>query len=228
MSFGAFIRELNSSRVEGELVKTFLYLIISSVIALGILYFIRLRSIEDFAQNYGIFIFLSALSYAIILPSVRHVRAYKELHCMAGMMVGMTTGMIAGFLSGFYIAATNGMFVGSVFGMIVGIMIGVWNGRCCGVMGIMEGLMAGFMGGLMGAMTAVMLLNDHLRAAAIIVFLIGATTLVGLHYLVYREMKESDCPCKEDYFLIILSNIILIAVTTWIMVFGPRSALFGG
>ena len=228
MSFSSFLRELNGSRVEGELVKTFLYLIISSTITLGILYFVRLRPIENFAHDYGIFIFLAALSYAVILPSVRHVRAYKELHCMAGMMVGMTTGMIAGFLSGFYIAATNGMFVGSVFGMIIGIIIGVWNGRCCGIMGIMEGLMAGFMGGLMGAMTAVMLINDHLRAAAIIVLIVGATTLAGLHYLVYREMKESECLRREDNFLIVLLSVILTAVTTWIIVFGPRSAVFGG
>ena len=228
MSFNAFIRELNGSRVEGELVKTFLYLIISSAITLGILYLVRLKYIENFAQNYGIFIFLVALSYAVILPSISHVRAYKELHCMAGMMVGMTTGMIAGFLSGFYIASTNGMFVGSLFGMVVGITLGVWNGRCCGIMGIMEGLMAGFMGGLMGAMTAVMLINDHLRASLIIVFIIGAVTLAGLHYLVYREMKESEFLRKGDYLPIIFLNVLLIAVTTWIIVFGPRSPVFGG
>ena len=147
---------------------------------------------------------------------------------MAGMMVGMTTGMIAGFLSGFYIASTNGMFVGSLFGMVVGITLGVWNGRCCGIMGIMEGLMAGFMGGLMGAMTAVMLINDHLRASSIIVFIIGAVTLAGLHYLVYREMKESEFLRKGDYLPIIFLNVLLIVVTTWIIVFGPRSPVFGG
>src|SRR3989338_721846 len=170
MTFSAFIRELNGSRVEGELVKTFLYSLISSIITFGILYFIKLRSVEGFAQTYGFFLFFALLSYAVILPSVRQIRAYKELPCMAGMMAGMTTGMIAGFLSGFYVAATNGMFVGSVFGIALGMILGAWNGRCCKIMGVMEGLMAGFMGGLMGAMTAFMLLNDHVRAAAVIVF----------------------------------------------------------
>src|SRR3989338_10597816 len=117
MTFSAFIRELNGSRVEGELVKTFLYSLISSIITFGILYFIKLRSVEGFAQTYGFFLFFAILSYAVILPSVRQIRAYRNFACMSGMMIGMTIGMIAGFLPGFFIGATNGMFYGSVFGM---------------------------------------------------------------------------------------------------------------
>lgn len=228
MSFGAFVRELNGSRVEGELVKTFFYSLIASALTLGILYAVKLRAIAGVGEKYGLFLFFAALSYAVILPSVRQVRAYRELPCMAGMMVGMTTGMIAGFLGGFYAAATNGMFIGSVFGMALGIALGSWNGRCCGIMGMMEGLMAGFMGGLMGAMTAFMLLNDHLRATAVIVFIIGATIAIGLQYLVYREMRESERQLKEDHFIIVLLSIIFTAATAWIMVFGPRSAVLGG
>ena len=228
MTFSAFIRELNGSRVEGELVKTFLYSLISSIITFGILYFIKLRSVEGFAQMYGFFLFFALLSYAVILPSVRQIRAYKELPCMAGMMVGMTTGMIAGFLSGFYVAATNGMFVGSVFGIAFGMILGAWNGRCCKIMGVMEGLMAGFMGGLMGAMTAFMLLNDHVRAAAVIVFAVSTVIILGLHYLVYREMHESERQVREDHFLIVLLSVILTTLTTWIIIFGPRSAVLGG
>ena len=148
MSFRTFFRELNGSRVEGELVRTSIYSLIASVVTLGALYALKLRTTTGVGEKY-FFLFFAVLSYALILPSMRQVHAYRELPCMAGMMVGMTTGMLAGFLSGFYIAATNGMFVGSVFGMALGIILGIWNGRCCGIMGAMEGLMAGFMGGLL-------------------------------------------------------------------------------
>ena len=43
---------------------------------------------------------------------------------------------------------------------------------------IMEGVMAGFMSGLIGAMTTFMLLNDHLKATAIILFAISAFILI--------------------------------------------------
>ncbi len=228
MSFGLFVRELNGNRVEGELVKTFLYSLLASVATLAILYVVKLRSAEGFIASYGIFLFFAVVSYALVLPSIRHVRAYCELPCMAGMMVGMTTGMIAGFLSGFYVAATNGMFVGSIFGMILGMALGAWNGRCCKIMGIMEGLMAGFMGGLMGAMTAFMLLNDHLKSSAVIVFVASAIIVIGLHYLIYREMRETERQLREDHFTIVLLSVMLTALTTWLMAFGPRSAVFGG
>ena len=52
--------------------------------------------------KYGFFIFFSVLSYALVLPAVRQVKAYKEMPCMSGMMVGMTLGMVSGFLLGFY------------------------------------------------------------------------------------------------------------------------------
>ena len=171
-------------------------------------------------------LFFSALSYALIVPAIRQVRAYKEMACMSGMMVGMTTGMIAGFLPGFYVASINGMFIGSIFGMAVGITLGVWNGKCCGVMGAMEGTMAGFMGGLMGAMTAFMLLNDHLKSTSIIVFAISSVIILGLNYMIYFEMKEHERQRKEDHFMTFLITFILIAITTWLIVFGPRGGLF--
>src|SRR6185503_1782460 len=98
----------------------------------------------------------------------------------------------------------NGMFVGSFFGMIVGITLGVWMGKAGGIMGIMEGIMAGFMGGLMGAMTAFMLLNDHLKAAGIIVFLISALILIGLNYMIYKETKEMERRQKDSTLFIII------------------------
>lgn len=229
MSFKEFTKELNgkNGRVEGELVKTILY---SLLVSLGLFlfwYFYRLRYIEDFIPKYGFFIFFAILSYAIILPSIRQVRAYNQFACMSGMMIGMTTGMIAGFLAGYFIGATNGMFYGVVFGISVGIIFGIWNGKCCGVMGIMEGLMAGFMGGLMGAMTSVMLLNDHLKLASVIIFVVCAIIIFSLSYMIFKEVRELDREIKEDYFLIVLFSLILTIVTIWLMVYGPRGVLFG-
>ncbi|PIN95090.1 hypothetical protein COU53_01165 [Candidatus Pacearchaeota archaeon CG10_big_fil_rev_8_21_14_0_10_30_48] len=227
MSFKEFIKELNGGRVEGELIKTIFYSLITSFIVLGLLYYLKFRFIENFMTTHGYFLFFSALSYAIILPSIRQVRAYKEFLCMAGMMVGMTIGMIAGFLPGFFLASTNGMFIGSVFGMTVGMALGIWNGKCCGVMGVMEGMMSGFMGGLMGAMTAFMLFNDHLIASMVIVFSISAVILFSLNYMVYKEMKFEERKIKDDHLWTLVISFILITLTIWLMMFGPRSGVFG-
>ena len=228
MTFKEFTKELNGNRVEGELLKTVFYSLLTSVIFLAAVYYFKLREISDFIPKYGLFIFLAALSYAIITPAIRQVCAYKEFLCMGGMMIGMTLGMVAGFLPSFYVGATNGIFVGSVFGMIVGIALGVWSGKSCGVMGAMEGMMAGFMGGLMGGMTAIMMLNDHLKAMSIIVFVVCAVITLGLNFMIYKETKESERQLKEDHMFTVVLTLLLIAATTWLIVFGPRSALFGG
>lgn len=226
MTLSSFFQELQGNRVEGELLKAVSYSLVTSFVLVGILYFIKLRTISDFFSKYGFFLFFALVSYALILPSLRHTRAYRELPCMAGMMVGMTTGMLAGFLSAFYVAATNGMFVGSIFGMLVGMSLGAWNGKCCGIMGVMEALMAGFMGALMGAMTAFMLLNDHLRAASVIVLAVSALILFSLHYLIYNEMKGGERQLHEDHALTMILSLILTAMTTWLMVYGPRTGVF--
>ena len=139
----------------------------------------------------------------------------------------MTTGMLSGFLMGFYAASTNGMFIGGFYGVLLGIILGIYNGKCCGVMGIMEGIMAGFMGGLMGAMTAFMLFNDHLRLASILVFLISAVIAIGLNYMIYKEMKMHNKHEKKDNFFIVWLSLIIMAVTTWLIVYGPRGGIFG-
>ncbi len=119
------------------------------------------------------------------------------------------------------------MFVGSVFGMALGIFLGGWNGKCCGIMGAMEGAMAGFMGGIMGAMTSVMTLNDHVVWLGIIILIISACIVLGLHYMIYKEMKEREREKHGGYFMVIALSFILTAITTWIMLFGPKSALVG-
>lgn len=226
MSFTAFMKSLNNGEIEGELIKTMFVSLLTSFITLGILYFLLLKNIENFIPKYGFFIFFSLLTYALILPSTKHVKAYKEFPCMSGMMIGMTIGMIAGFLSGFYVAATNGMFYGSIFGMTLGILFGVWNGKCCGIMGMMEGIMAGFMGGLMGAMTAFMLLNDHLNYTGIIVFIISFIIIFGLNYMIFKESRQLEKREKDGNLFIIFWSFILTVITVWFIVFGARSVLF--
>ncbi|HKZ33703.1 MAG TPA: hypothetical protein VJ142_00495 [Candidatus Nanoarchaeia archaeon] len=228
MSIKQFIKELNNDKVEGELIKTIFISIATSFILLAILYFLRLRYVENFIPKYGFYLFFAILSYSLILLSVRHIRAYREFPCMSGMMIGMTIGAISGFLPAFYIGSTNGMFIGSVSGMAIGIFFGVWNGKCCGVMGAMEGIMAGFMGGLMGAMTSLMMFNDNLRAAGIVVFLISGVILFGLNYMIYKETREikMERKHKDDAFFTIFWSLLLTAITLWIMVAGPRSILF--
>jgi len=226
MSLKEFARELNGNRVEGELIRTIFYSILTSFAFLAAVYYFKLKEIDNFIGKYGFYLFFAALSYSLILAAVRQVRAYQNFPCMSGMMIGMTMGMISGFVSGFYIGATNGMFIGSVFGMIIGIGIGTWNGKCCGIMGVMEGIMAGFMGGLMGAMTALMMFNDNLKIAAGIIFFISSVILCGLNYLVFIETRETERQLKEDHFMTVALTFILIAITTWLMVYGPRSSLF--
>ena len=227
MTLKEFFKELNGNRVEGELIKTVFYSLLTSFVLLGIFYFFKLKYIGDFVPKYGLFLVFSALGYSLILLPIRQVRAYSNLPCMSGMMVGMTTGTISGFLPGFFIASTNGMFIGGVFGMVIGIGIGIWTGKCCGIMGVMEGIMAGFMGGLMGAMSAFMLLNDNLKIATFVLFFISAVILIGLNYMVYKEMKNEERKLIEDHSLTIILTFILVIVTVLLMVFGPRSGVFG-
>ena len=226
MSFKLFVKELNGNRVEGEMIRTILYSLLVSFGLLALLYFFKFRYIENFMPKYGLLIFLSALSYTILLPLIRQVRAYKEFACMSGMMIGMTIGMISGFLAGFYVGAANGMFYGSLFGMIVGMVFGIYNGLCCGIMGFMEGITAGFMGAFMGAMTSLMMINDHLKAASVVVFIISSIILIGLNYMIYNETKENERHIKEDYIFTVFASLVLTSVTTWIIIFGPRGGIF--
>ncbi|MEK6933735.1 MAG: hypothetical protein AABW75_02545 [Nanoarchaeota archaeon] len=226
MSFKQFTKELSGSRVEGELLKTVFYSLITSFVVIGVLYLLILKNVTNFIPKYGFYLFLAAISYALILPAMRQVRAYKQFGCMSGMMIGMTVGMIAGFMGGYFIGATNGMFIGGVFGMIVGSLLGIWMGSCCGIMGMIEGIMAGFMGGLMGAMSSVMLLNDHLKLATVIISIFTAIISLSLNYMIFFEMKENERQKEEDHRMTIIITFVLIILTTLLMVYGPRSALF--
>jgi hypothetical protein len=226
MDFKTFIKELNGNRVEGELIKTIFYSFLTSIITLIILYWVSFKNIENFIPRYGLYLFLATIGFALMMPVIRQVRAYKEFMCMPGMMVGMTIGMLSGFLPGYFIGATNGMFIGSLAGIGIGMYLGIKLGSSCGIMGIMEGMMSGFMGGLMGAMTAVMMFNDNIKLAAIIILIVSAAIMFGLNYMVYKETLETERKVKEDYFHVVVTTFILIILTIVITVFGPRSLLF--
>jgi hypothetical protein len=227
MSTKEFIRELNGNkRVEGEIIKTLFVSLSTSLITLFLLYFLKFQYIENFLEKFGFYFFLLVMSIAIIMPSIRQVRAFKRFPCMIGMMIGMTIGMISGFLFGFYVGATNGMFWGSFYGMVFGIFFGVWMGKCCGIMGIMEGIMAGFMGGLMGAMTSIMMYNDNLKAAGLMIFGVCSLIMICLNYMLYQETKnESRVYFENQRFTIIISFLITL-ITSLFMIYGPRSVLF--
>lgn len=226
VTFREFVNSLNEKSIEGKLIPVLLLSLAVSVAVGAIFFFVFVPDQLKFMQKYLVHAILAILSYAILMPAVYQVLIYKKFPCMSGMMIGMTFGMIASFLPGFYLGATNGMFWGGVFGMIVGIGFGIWKGSCCGVMGFMEGIMAGFMGGLMGAMSAVMMLNDNLVAAGIVVFVIGATIMTALYYMIYSESREHEIKKIGNYWAIVLLSAILTLVTLVFMVFGPRSYLF--
>jgi hypothetical protein len=229
MSFRQFARDVWQSKgIEGKVLMHVLVSVITSFVVLGVLYFFRLRDIPTFNETYRFFLFFAVITYALLAGVLVQVRAFGQFPCMSGMMIGMTTGMIAGFLPGFFIAATNGMFVGSMVGMGLGITIGIIaGGRACGVMGFMEGIMAGFMGGLMGAMTSFMLFNDHLRATTTVISFICSLILISLNYLLYVESKQLEQRRTPEYLSTTVFTFIAIVLTTWFMVYGPKSGVFG-
>ena len=89
MSLKNFISSLVNDKAEGDLVKTIFISLATSFVVLAGLYFLKLKDIENFIPKYGFYLFFAILSYAIILPSVRYIRAYKEFACMSGMMIGV-------------------------------------------------------------------------------------------------------------------------------------------
>ena len=126
------------------------------------------------------------------------------------------------------VGATNGMFIGSVAGIVIGMVVGTWTGMCCGVMGTIEGMMAGLMGGLMGSMTSLMLLNDHLKLIIPILVVASSVILIGLDYLIFKETTGTQIRKinKQSFLPFLTVCFITMMLLTWLMVYGPKSALF--
>src|SRR3989344_8568927 len=228
-SFKSYIRHLKQKdRVEGKLI-IYAISILFILAALEILaYYAFFRNIQNFFNSYGYYLIFMVISITITGISLLHIKIYGDkFSCMSGMIIGMTSGMISGFLIGMLVAATNGMFIGSVAGIFIGMVTGLTAGKCCGVMGIMEGTMAGFMGGLMGAMTTLMMLNDHLRLIILLIVLISLSILIGLDYMIFKEMKDSKPVIPEYSFLLLTTtSFIITIIITFLMILGPKSALF--
>jgi copper chaperone CopZ len=206
---------------------TFLILFILEAIA----YVGFFNTIPNFFAKYGLWFLYLNISIAAIGFAAYHVLSYKtKITHMVGMMIGMTFGMQAGLLIGAILGATNGFFVGATVGMLTAVVLGAIMGKCCGIMGIMEGMMAGVMGGTMGAMTSYMMLSDHLTIFMPIFVLINIIIIAGLSYLFYEEAVEGKVLQKKpvDFATFISLSILVTAVLTIIMVYGPRSALLGG
>ena len=196
-------------------------------VSMLMLYFGYFRLIQNFSAKYGLYLLYTAISVSVIGIGVWHIKSYRHtFNCSMGMMVGMTIGMMTGFLLGAIIGATNGMFMGSVYGMFTGMIIGALCARNCGIMSIMEGLMAGLMGGLMGAMTTVMMLNDNL--VLFMPILIGSIVviMIGMSIMIYKESERVVTKFdKYDMFSYVSLLFVLAMLTTFIMVYGPKSLL---
>jgi hypothetical protein len=86
------------------------------------------------------------------------------------------------------------------------------------------------MGGLMGAMTSVMTLNDNIKLLIPILILNMIIIVIGLIIMIYKEEISSreDIHYEGFQFLpFITVNFIIILILTYLMVYGPRSFLFG-
>ncbi|MBI4162252.1 MAG: hypothetical protein HY513_01095 [Candidatus Aenigmarchaeota archaeon] len=220
----------NNLSIEKQMIKVGLLAFVLIAIGMLMLYFGYFKSIPNAGLRYGSYMIYTAISVSIIGIGIWHVKSYSHtFNCSIGMMVGMTIGMVMGFLIGAIIGATNGLFVGSVYGMFLGMFAGAWCTRKCGIMSIMEGLMAGLMGGLMGAMTTVMMINDNL--AFFMPILVGSVTMIiaGMSVMIYRESFEyQDRVSKKDgyeVFSYVTILFVLAMLTTFVMVYGPKSAL---
>jgi len=85
--------------------------------------------------------------------------------------------------------------------------------------------MAGFMGGLMGAMTAIMMFNDNLKAAGIIVFAISAFIMIGLNFMIFKETRGAERKHKDGELFVSVLSFVLTILTILMIVYGPRSIL---
>jgi len=217
--------------VEKSMIKTGIYTFIILALVEVIAYFGFFKNIPDFFPKYGYYLIFLVISIVINSMAFWHIRAYRHVFaCTTGMMIGMTVGMSTGFSIGLIVGATNGMFIGSLAGIIIGMIVGSYAGSCCGIMGILEGMMAGLMGGVMGAMTSIMTINDNIKYFVPLLVFSIFIILIGLIVMVYEEeiKKKNYVEYKGFQFLpFITVNFIITLILTFLMVYGPRSFLFG-
>lgn len=169
----------------------------------------------------GLFI-LGSIMIALTIFSVQHIQSFGRQSCNTGMMTGMGIGMMSGFMAGALVGASSGMFWGSIIGMMTGMFLGVKIGRSCGNMGVLEGLMAGLMAGTMGAMLSVMLVFDHQFEFLIILWITCAAILMGLSYMMIKELGVQPKNPVLNAEKTILMAVILSVLLNVFMWAGPK------
>ncbi len=207
----------------------FIFLILFGLQAIA--YFGFLNSIPNFLSKFGIWLFYLDISVAALAASAWYMYTQKgHVTCMTGMMIGMTLGMQTGMMIGAVHGAVNGFFIGAMVGMIIGTIAGIISGTSCGNMGIMQGMMAGIMGGTMGPMITMMMFTDHVKIFMPFYIVINLAILAGFVYMYFEEVVENKKIVKRDIDFISLAaiSIIITFALTALVIYGPKSVLFGG
>jgi len=204
----------------------FIALVLMHIIA----YFGIFSSIPNFLGKYIWWIFYLDVSVAALAGALWYYASYKGyVSCMASMMIGMTVGMQTGMMLGAVFGAVNGFFIGAMVGMILGTIAGVITGRSS-VMGFVQGMMSGVMGGTMSAMITVMMFTDHILVFMPFYMIINVVILAGFVYMYHDEViKDNKEIVKDEVDLatMIAICIIFTAILTTILVYAPKSLLFG-
>ncbi len=226
-----FFSARKKQSVEREMLKLAVWTFIGLLVLGAIGYWGFFSSSPQFMERHGIHVFYLMIGLVAISATMWHLKAYQNVSCQTGMMVGMTVGMLTGFLVGMIVGISNGMFVGSVAGLLLGVLVGSWAGKCCGIMGVLEGQMAGFMAGPMGAMTTIMMVSDNYVWFIPIALLFSVMILAGLMFLLYEEnsgkqLNIAKKTAKQDFFLFLVVNFVVLLALAWLMIYGPKSALF--
>jgi hypothetical protein len=216
------------------MIRAFNYTLLLMAILLiieAIAYFGFWKFIPSFLPKYGLWMLYLDISVATIGASLWYMYLYKtNVTCMTGMMIGMTVGMQIGMMVGIIFGAVNGFFIGSMVGMILGTIAGAIAGSNCGIMGILQGMMAGIMGGTMGPMIGLMMFTDHIKIFMPFFMLFNILILAGFVYMYYEEVVENRKDVvKRDIDFVTLASIgvIATAILLVIMLYGPKSLLFG-
>jgi len=193
-------------------------------------YFLFLNQIPNFLIKFGWWIVYLDISVATIAGALWYYASYQGyVSCMASMMIGMTLGMQTGMMLGSVFGAVNGYFIGAMVGMILGTLIGLITGKAS-IMGMLQGAMSGLMGGTMGAMITVMMFTDHVLYFMPFYMFINIAILAGFVYMYHDEVIKDN---KElvikniGIFSFTLLSVIVSVVLFSLMIYGPKSILFG-
>jgi hypothetical protein len=189
-----------------------------------------LNQIPNFLTKFGWWVLYLDISIATIAGALWYYASYKGyVSCMASMMIGMTLGMQTGMMLGAVFGAVNGYFIGAMVGMILGTVIGLITGRAF-IMGMVQGAMSGLMGGTMGAMITVMMYTDHVLYFMPFYMFINVAILAGFVYMYHDEVIKDNKEVVKKHigiFTLTLVSVIVSVLLFALMVYGPKSILFG-